>query len=368
MSDTGFYWHERCFWHDQGAIGVFSAPGEFLQPQPASESPESKRRLKNILEVSGLIDALRVVKPPAASLEDLLRFHTPRYLDELQTGDKARGGNSGDCAPYMPGSWAAATQSAGLAIAAVEAVALGEVNNAYALCRPPGHHAEADQGRGFCLLGNIPVAVMRARALGQVNRVAILDWDVHHGNGQQAAFYAEPDVLTVSIHQAGNYPLDTGGFDEQGEGAGLGADLNLPLPPGCGLGAYHYAMEKLVLHALEAFKPDMIVVACGFDACAKDPLGKMLLNSAAFATMTAQLKALAERCCEGRLVVVHEGGYSEGYAPLCGHAVVQTLAGSDIAVPDPQNDEIAAWGYQALQPHQQTLIDDWCQQWEQTTR
>ena len=118
MSGTGFYWHERCFWHDQGAIGVFSAPGEFLQPQAASESPESKRRLKNILEVSGLIDELYVVKPPAAILEDLLRFHTPRYLEELQAGDAARGGNGGDCAPYMPGSWAAATHSAGLAIAA----------------------------------------------------------------------------------------------------------------------------------------------------------------------------------------------------------------------------------------------------------
>ena len=368
MSSTGFYWHERCFWHDQGAIGVFSAPGEFLQPQAASESPESKRRLKNILEVSGLIDELHVVKPPAATLADLKRFHTPRYLDELQAGDKAQGGNGGDCAPYMPGSWAAATQSAGLAIAAVEAVALGEVANAYALCRPPGHHAEADQGRGFCLLGNIPVAVMRARALGQANRVAILDWDVHHGNGQQAAFYHDPDVFTISIHQAANYPLDTGGFDEQGEGAGLGANLNLPLPPGCGLGAYAYAMETLVLPALEAFAPDLIVVACGYDACAKDPLGKMLLNSQAFATMTAQVKAVAERCCSGKLVVVHEGGYSEGYVPLCGHAVIQALAGSKTAVFDPQNDEIATWGYQSLQPHQQALIDGWQQQWEQMTR
>ncbi len=232
MSRTGFYWHERCFWHDLGAIGVFSAPGEFLQPQAASESPESKRRLKNILEVSGLVDELSVVKPPAASLTDLLRFHTPRYLEQLQAGDQARGGNGGDCAPYMPGSWAAATQSAGLAIAALDAVVQGEVNNAYALCRPPGHHAEADQGRGFCLLGNIPVAVMRARALGQVNRVAILDWDVHHGNGQQAAFYNDAGVLTISMHQAANYPLDTGSFDEQGEGAGRGGQSQPAAAPG----------------------------------------------------------------------------------------------------------------------------------------
>ncbi|SFT70327.1 class II histone deacetylase [Halomonas saccharevitans] len=360
---TGFFWHERCFWHDPGAIGVFSAPGEFLQPQSASESAESKRRLKNLLEVSGLIDELCVRKPRPAGREDLERFHTPRYLDALEAGDRALGGNGGDCAPYTPGSLAAARQSAGLAIAAVEAVATGELSRGYALCRPPGHHAEADRGRGFCLLGNIPVAVMRARALGQVGRVAILDWDVHHGNGQQAAFYDDPEVLTVSIHQAGNYPLDTGSFEEQGEGAGEGTCLNLPLPPGCGLGAYAHAMRELVLPALEAFRPELIVVACGYDACAKDPLGKMLLNSAAFGEMTRQLMALAERVCDGRLVMIHEGGYSEGYVPLCGHAVIEALTGGAITVPDPQNEEIAAWAYQALQPHQRELVDGWRDAW-----
>ncbi|EWH01992.1 class II histone deacetylase [Halomonas sp. BC04] len=360
---TGFFWHERCFWHDPGPIGVFSSRGEYLQPQPASESPESKRRLKNLLEVSGLIDELEVRKPPAAAREDLARFHTGRYLDELEEGDRAQGGDAGEAAPYMPGSLAAAQHSAGLAIAAVEAVATGELKNAYALCRPPGHHAEADRGRGFCLLGNIPVAVMRARALGQVQRVAILDWDVHHGNGQQAAFYDDPDVLTVSIHQAGNYPLDTGFFEELGEGAGHGANLNLPMPPGSGIGAYRYAMQELVLPAIGGFAPDLIIVACGYDACGKDPLGKMLLNSSAFAAMTQQVCALAARISNDRLVMIHEGGYSEGYVPLCGHAVIQALSGSRISAPDPQNDEIAGWGYQSLQPHQRALIDSWREGW-----
>lgn len=360
---TGFYWHERCFWHDPGAIGVFSSPGEFLQPQPASESPESKRRLKNLLEVSGLIDELTISKPPAASEVDLMRFHTARYLDELEAGNRRGFGDAGDCAPYTVGSLAAAKQSAGLAIAAVEGVATARHRNAYALCRPPGHHAEADRGRGFCLLGNIPVAVMRARALGQVRRVAVLDWDVHHGNGTQDAFYNDPEVFTLSLHQAGNYPLDTGGFDEQGSGEGSGANLNLPLPPGCGIGAYRHAMRRLILPALATFQPELIVVACGYDACAKDPLGKMLLNSAAFAEMTVQIKALAERLCDGRLVMIHEGGYSEGYVPLCGHAVIAALAGRDNRVQDPQNEEIAAWAYQSLQPHQQALIETWRQGW-----
>lgn len=360
---TGFYWHERCFWHDLGAIGVFSARGEFLQPQPASESPESKRRLKNLLEVSGLIEELDVRKAPPASREDLARFHTGRYLDELEAGDTTRGGDAGEGAPFTPGSLAAARQSAGLAIAAVEAVACGELANAYALCRPPGHHAEADRGRGFCLVGNIVLAVMRARARGQVGRVAILDWDVHHGNGQQWAFYDDPDVLTVSIHQAGNYPLESGFVEERGEGAGYGANLNLPLPPGSGIGAYRYAMQELVLPAIERFAPDLIVVACGYDACAKDPLGKMLLNSSAFAGMTRQIKALAERISHGRLVMIHEGGYSEGYAPLCGHAVIQALSDSHVVAEDPQDNEIAAWAYQSLQPWQRELIDSWREGW-----
>ncbi len=360
---VGFYWHERCFWHDPGAIGVFSAPGEFLQPQPASESPESKRRLKNLLEVTGLIDELAVCKPPAASDEDLLRFHTRRYLDELAAGSRIGIGNAGEAAPYTAGSLAAARQSAGLATAAVEDVATGLRRRAYALCRPPGHHAEADRGRGFCLLGNIPVAVRRAQALGQVGRVAVLDWDVHHGNGTQSAFYDDPTVFSISIHQAGNYPMDTGFFPEQGEGPGEGTTLNLPMPPGCGLGAYRYAMTRLILPALAAFQPEMIIVACGYDACAKDPLGKMLLNSAAFGEMTGQLVALADEICDGRLVMVHEGGYSEGYAPLCGFAVIRALADSDLQVEDPQNEEIAAWAYQSLQPHQQALIDDWREGW-----
>ncbi|MCW4153358.1 class II histone deacetylase [Halomonas sp. 18H] len=360
---TGFFWHERCFWHDPGAIGVFASAGAYRQPQPASESPESKRRLKNLLEVSGLIDELQVIKPAPAEDADLRRFHAADYLSRLQTGDSDRGGDAGDCAPYQPGSLDAARQSVGLAIGAVTAVARGELQNAYALCRPPGHHAEADQGRGFCLLGNIPVAVMKARAEGLVGRVVVLDWDVHHGNGHQSAFYDEPGVLTISIHQDGNYPLDTGAFEEVGRGPGRGANLNLPLPPGCGIGAYDYAMQRLILPAIEAFAPDMVIVAAGYDACAKDPLGKMMLNSRAFGEMTRALRELTTSLCAGRLVFIHEGGYSEGYVPFCGHAVIQALSESDIEVPDPQNDEIAAWGYQSLQAHQRDLVDDWRHRW-----
>lgn len=359
MRRTAFAFHEHCLWHDGGPCSVFPAPGGHVQPAAAAEHPETKRRLRNLLEVTGLMDELVPIKGAPAEEADLLRFHTRDYLERLATMSEQGFGDAGECTPLRKDSYAIAKRSTGQAIAAMDAVLRGDCDNAYALCRPPGHHAERDRGRGFCLLGNIPIAVHQARAMGPLGRVAILDWDVHHGNGQQSAFYADPETLTVSIHQAANYPLDSGAFEERGDGAGQGANLNLPLPPGSGLGAYDYAMRELVLPTLEAFAPELIVVACGYDAGAKDPLGKMLLNSAAFASMTARVKALAERVCGGRLVMIHEGGYSEGYVPLCGHAVIQTLAGSRTAVPDPQNDEIAAWGYQSLQPHQRELIDGW---------
>ncbi|WP_319799259.1 hypothetical protein [Halomonas sp. M20] len=188
-------------------------------------------------------------------------------------------------------------------------------------------------------------------------RQAVIDWDVHHGNGTQQAFWDRDDVLTISIHHDNNYPQDSGGHDERGVDAGFGYNLNIPLPAGSGIGAYRATLQEVVIPALERYRPELIVVACGFDASAMDPLGCMLLNSRSYAQMTQALMKAAERLCAGRLVMIHEGGYSEGYVPFCGHAVIQTLCGSQIAAVDPMNDEIARWGQQSLQDHQSPWID-----------
>lgn len=338
---TAFYTDERTFWHAGGNY-VFTLPvGDSVQPLVSGglpEAPETKRRLKNLMEVSGLLAELDVQSAPIATREDLLRIHPPAYLDTFKRLSDAGGGELGQRTPFAKGGYDIAALSAGLAKAAVEAVLMGQAQNAYALTRPPGHHCLPDFPNGFCLMANIPIAIEAARAKGLLRRVAVLDWDVHHGNGTEAIYYEDPDVLSISLHQEGNYPLDTGDLEDRGKGPGMGANINLPLPAGSGHTAYMYALDRIVLPAIESFAPDLIIVACGYDASAIDPMARMLATADTFAEMTQRVKALAERICAGRLVLVHEGGYSEVYVPFCGHATITALSGSNIHVPDPFED------------------------------
>lgn len=334
---TGFFWDERCFWHAGGNYAGMLPVGGLVQPLDGGlpESPETKRRLKNLIEVTGLARDLAMRGAEAASRADMLRIHPAHYLDKFKALSDAGGGELGRRTPFGPGGYEIAAQSAGLAKAALMAVSQGDLDNAYALSRPPGHHCLPDYPNGFCLLNNIGIAIEAARAAGLAQRFAVLDWDVHHGNGTEAVFYDRADVLTLSIHQDRNYPMDTGGFADRGVGAGLGYNLNIPLPPGTGHKGYLAAMERLALPAIRDFAPDVLIIACGYDAAAIDPLGRMLATADTFARMTAQVMALAEQICGGRLVMVHEGGYSETYVPFCGHAVLREMAGSAIAAPDP---------------------------------
>ncbi|WP_371231866.1 class II histone deacetylase [Pseudomonas sp. QE6] len=335
---TGFFFDERCFWHATGLHALILPVGGWLQPPVGgghAESPESKRRLKSLMDVSGLSNQLKLSSAPLASEEDLLRVHPASYLERFKAYSEAGHGDMGEETMVSHGTYDIARQSAGLTIAAVDAVLRGELDNAYALSRPPGHHCLPDRGMGFCYLANIAVAVETAKARHGIKRVAVLDWDVHHGNGTEAIFYGRDDVLTLSIHQADCYPTGTGAVDDIGEGAGKGYNLNVPLYPGSGDDAYRVAMETLIVPALERFKPELIVVASGFDANGVDPLARMLAHSETFRFMTAAVRDAAERLCDGRLVVVHEGGYAEAYVPFCGHAVIEEMVGVRTEVVDP---------------------------------
>ena len=334
---TGFFWDEKCFWHGGGNYAGMLPVGGLVQPLDGGlpENPETKRRLKNLIEVTGLARDLDMRGAPAATQEDLLRVHPARYLDEFKALSDSGGGELGRRTPFGPGGYEIAAQSAGLAKAALRTVLTGDLKNAYALSRPPGHHCLPDYPNGFCLLNNIGIAIEAAKAAGRANRFAVLDWDVHHGNGTEAVFYDRDDVLTVSLHQERNYPMDTGAFTDRGEGKGEGFNLNIPLPPGTGHKGYLAAIERLALPAIRNFAPDVLIIACGFDAAANDPLGRMLATAETFALMTQQVMDLASDICGNRLVLVHEGGYSETYVPFCGHATLQTLSGSQITAPDP---------------------------------
>ncbi len=338
---TGFFWDERCFWHGGGNYAFTLPIGGLVQPLAAGglpESPETKRRLTNLMQVTGLFADLDAQSAPAVERIDLARVHPESYLNEFKSMSDAGGGELGRGAPFASGGYEISVLSAGLSVAAVEAVVSGRQDNAYALSRPPGHHCLPDFPNGFCLLANIAIAVETARARHGLGKVAVLDWDVHHGNGTEAIYYDRADTLTISLHQEGNYPLDTGYITDRGEGAGTGYNMNVPLPAGAGHTAYLACIDEIVRPALERFAPDLIVVACGFDASATDPLARMLATAETFREMTLRMKALAADLCGGRLVLVHEGGYSEVYVPFCGHATLEALSGSSITAPDPFGD------------------------------
>ena len=353
---TGLVWHERMMWHDTGS-GTSELPsGGWLEPGEHAESPATKRRLKNLLDATGLSDRLVVLQPREATVDELCRVHTREYVERIEELSAGQGGDAGSEAPFRHGSFPIARLAAGGTITAVDAVLAGTVDNAYALVRPPGHHALPGLGMGFCLFANVAVGIRHAQAARGAGRVAVVDWDVHHGNGTQAIFWEDPSVLAISLHQDGLYPARSGLLAETGGGAGAGTTLNVPLPAGSGTGAYLDALDRVVVPALEAFAPELIVIACGFDAGALDPLGRMLLAASAFGAMTGRLIDAASRLCDGRLVASHEGGYSAGHVPFCGLAVIEALSGLSAGIEDPFA-YLAAVPGQELTTHQRAAVD-----------
>jgi acetoin utilization deacetylase AcuC-like enzyme len=348
---TVFVFDEMYMWHDSGG-GSFP-----IQPSAGFENPETKRRFYNLLAASRLLEQLQLVRPAIATEEDLARFHTRDYIELIRQLSMQHGGDAGELTPFGPGSFDIARLSTGGVIAAIESVVTGGADNAYALVRPPGHHAEPNRGRGYCIFGNIAIAVLHARAQLKVNRVAVVDWDVHHGNGTQLAFYENPEVLTISIHQDNLYPAASGAMSDNGAGAGVGSNLNIPMPPGSGVGAYIAAFERVIVPSLYKFKPELIVIASGLDANAYDPLGRMMLHSEGYRDLTRMLMNAAFDLCSGRLVMAHEGGYSESYVPFCGLAIIEELCGARTEIRDPFLDLAKNRAYQDLQSHQEAVIE-----------
>jgi acetoin utilization deacetylase AcuC-like enzyme len=353
---TGLVAHERYFWHDTGSGAGFSSTNQYMQPDSHPEAPSTKRRLLALLEVSGLADRLVRIKPRAAGREELLYFHTDSYIDRVKALSAENGGTLGDSVTIGSGSYEIALLSAGGCLEAADAVLSGRVRNAYALVRPPGHHAESAAGRGYCVFGNLVLLVRHTQRIHRLERIAVIDWDVHHGNGTESAFIDDPSVLTLSIHQERCYPIDSGDLHVIGNGNAAGTNLNIPLPPGSGHGAYLAAFDQVVLPAIHRFRPQLIVVASGLDASAMDPMGRMLCTSETYREMASRVAAAADELCAGRLVATHEGGYSNAYVPFCGLPILEEFSGIRTQVTDPYLEELMQMGGQRLQPHQASLI------------
>lgn len=358
---TGYVYHEVFGWHDTSTnTGLLPAdPRRGLQPMYHFENAETKRRIHELVVVTGLIDQLTRLAPRKATDDEILAVHTPEHLARIEAeSNLPKGGDSGDgLSPFGPGGIEIGRLAAGAVIVAAEAVLDGTVDNAYALVRPPGHHAIREHGMGFCMFGNLSITAKSVRQTHGVERIAFLDWDVHHGNGAQSIFYDDPNTLTISLHQDRVFPPDTGHVAERGEGAGFGYAVNVPLPPGTGNGGYQAAMDQLVVPAIDAFQPDLILVASGFDANAADPLARQCVTSPTYRYLTERVLDLADRHCDGRLVMSHEGGYNPAYVPFCALAVLEAMAGVDTPWVDPLEPIFGAMGQQELQPHQQALLD-----------
>ena len=356
---TGFVWHEKYAWFDLGQdAGLVHPDGYSIQPDRHVYDLEVVRRFRNLLDVSGLLEQLVVVAPRSATDAELGRVHTTDLIETVKRlSALPMGGEAGDFAPVPRGAFEIASLAAGGAIAAAEAVAKGEVDNVYALLRPAGHHARPDRSMGFCIFSNAAIAARHLLHECGVQRVALVDWDVHHGNGTQAALYEEPRALTISIHQDRLYPPDDGFVDQIGEGAAVGTNLNVPLPAGCGGEVYDEVYDRVVIAALERFRPDVIIVPSGFDAGHMDPMGRMILHSVDYRRLTRKLMAAADDLCGGRLVFLHEGGYSRWTVPFYGLAVLEELSGIETDIVDPYLAYNAAIGSPGLLPHQAVAID-----------
>lgn len=312
-----------------------------LRHDPGRGHPERPERLATIIEdldrapVAGTIRS----RPRPATDAEILRVHGAEYLAALLElvgrvaqldPDTATSEDSVD----------AARLAAGAAVGAVEAVWRGEAKNAFALVRPPGHHAEADRAMGFCLLNNVAVAAEAALALG-AERVAIVDWDVHHGNGTQHVFESRRDVLYMSVHQFPFYP-GSGAASEVGVGPGAGFTVNAPLPPGQGDADYGAIFHDLLVPIAGQFRPDIVIVSAGFDPHRADPLAEMDVTERGFAAMCSALRELAEGCCGGKLVLVLEGGYDLGALLASVRACLEALTGGTVDFPRGASPRTAA--------------------------
>jgi acetoin utilization deacetylase AcuC-like enzyme len=295
MNKVGFIYHD-----------------DFLKHWMPPGHPECKERLiaiRSHLDETGLINQLNIIQPRPAEKEEICSVHDERYVDGIIEFCRQGGGSLDPDTSAGPDSGRAAFLAAGAAITAVDEVVSANVSSCFCAVRPPGHHAEADRAMGFCLFNNIAVAAAYAIEEKELPKVAIVDWDVHHGNGTQHMFYDNPKILYISLHQYPHYP-GTGSAMETGQGNGEGTTLNIPMASGSGDGEYLEAFEKVVVPSINEFAPSLLLISAGFDAHVEDPLSMINLSDESFGSMTEMLKECARPCCEGRIVSMLEGGYN----------------------------------------------------------
>jgi acetoin utilization deacetylase AcuC-like enzyme len=299
----------------------------------------------DLVERSALAGALTRISPVPAPDDALLAVHTAEYLDRLRAAS-AGGPWDGEHAPVTPATWEAARLTVGGVLAAVDAVFDGRVERALVHARPAGHHAEPGRAIASTYLNNLACGAEHARARG-VERVAIVDWDVHVANGAERIFWDRDDVLAISLHQRDWYPAHAGALRATGGSGAEGSTVNVPLPPATTDAGYHLAFDEIVAPIVRGFRPELIMVAAGQDASVFDPTGRMLVSAAGFRTLAERVVELADELTDGRLVVSTEGGYSPIYNPFCFLGVIEGLAGRSAGIADPWHGDATVLATQA---------------------
>ena len=284
----------------------------YLEHKTTEGHPETPQRLVAIVErlkVTGLYSQLLLLSPKPAASEWLTKVHSAQYIQQAK---KSCEGNAGYLdsidTPISPKSYEVALAAVGGVLSAIDAIMEGKITNAFCAIRPPGHHALQYKAMGFCIFNNIAIGARYIQTKYNLSKILIVDWDVHHGNGTQATFYDDPSVLYFSVHQYPFYPR-TGSDTEQGSEKGFNYTINVPLPAGSSDDVYLRIFEEKLKPAALAFSPDFVLISAGFDAHKDDPIGGMKLTAQGFAQLTQIVKEIAQKCCEGRLVSVLEGGY-----------------------------------------------------------
>ncbi len=294
QAPVAFVYHEDCLGHTNG-------PGH-------PERPERVAAIRDRLQARGLLDSLLLIRPEPCPIDRLARVHTPTHIESIRRACERAPVQLDPDTAVSPGSWEAALLSAGGALAACDAVVTGRARAAFVCTRPPGHHAEADRAMGFCLFNNVAVAARYLQEAHALERVLIVDWDVHHGNGTQHMFEDDDTVFYFSTHQYPFYP-GTGSARETGTGRGAGHTLNYPMLAGSGDAEYVQVFREVLRPEIDRIQPEVILVSAGFDAHRDDPLAGMDLTEKGYAVLTTILKEAADRHCDGRVISILEGGY-----------------------------------------------------------
>ena len=285
---------------------------DYLKHLTGEGHPESPDRLTAIMErldKTGLLKELAVIEPKPAREDDVLLIHSKNHLDTIKSAwDKGFISLTPDT-PISEESFRVAMLAVGGVLTGIDRITAGEVVNGMALVRPPGHHATPDQAMGFCLFNNVAIGARYLQKKHGIERILIVDWDLHHGNGTQEAFYDDPSVLYFSTHQYPHYP-GTGSFHETGEGKGKGFTINVPMRAGTPADEFMKKFRDALCERALEFSPDFILISAGFDAHRNDPLGELLLTEDSYAEMTRTVLDIAHRCCKGRVLSALEGGYN----------------------------------------------------------